>query len=498
LFVLKWDNVIFAPLFMSKKEKKTVQVSSEVGTLRRLLVHSPDSGLGKVVPSKAQDWLFEDIVHLDTIRGKEYDYYTKVLLYFLDPDLIRGRLHTIDSPEYKRNFYKPGKPEFFRSDKVVELEWLLAEILEDQEIRLKLVASVCAIEQCSYAMQTKLLELSPLQLSKVMISGTLDEDELLFPPIPNFIFTRDIGIVINDYILLNKPAKKARSREALLAKYIFFNHPLFENYRDNILEIPDTYHHFLLPRDGDDKKVTLEGGDVMVVTSDHILVGVSERTTMEAAHQVVNMLFEKNIVKKITVIRIPKKRDYMHIDTIFTQVKRNVWVLLGAFSRKVMKHEGADSVERILEGSKKEDKIRIIQFKRKDPDNPKYFDNLEDLLTDISENDLECTEKVKFIYSGNNQFPFDTREQWTDSCNLLALKEGVVLGYDRNDKTVEAFRNAGFTIVPVNELLEHFEREEVRPDEIKDTLITMPSAELSRARGGFHCMSMPLLRDDLD
>jgi arginine deiminase len=203
-------------------------------------------------------------------------------------------------------------------------------------------------------------------------------------------------------------------------------------------------------------------------------------------------------VKKVTVIRIPKKRDYMHIDTIFTQVKRNVWVLLGAFSRKVMKHEGADPVERILEGPKKEDKIRIVQFKRKDPENPKYFDNLEDLLSDISENDLECTEKVRFIYSGNNQFPFDTREQWTDSCNLLALKEGVVLGYDRNDKTLEAFRDAGFNILHVTELLELFEREVLSPDEIKDTLITIPSAELSRARGGFHCMSMPLLRDDID
>src|SRR5579872_5810308 len=128
------------------KPKFTVSVSSEVGRLRRVLVHSPDSGLGKVVPSKAQDWLFEDIVHLDTIRRKEYDYYTKILLYFLDPGKIRGRIGEIDDPANRRAFYKPGHEEFFQSDKVVELQWLLADILTGREIRLKLVASVCAIE----------------------------------------------------------------------------------------------------------------------------------------------------------------------------------------------------------------------------------------------------------------------------------------------------------------------------------------------------------------
>src|ERR1700744_2417294 len=99
------------------KAKFSVSVSSEVGRLRRVLVHSPDSGLGKVVPSKAQDWLFEDIVHLDTIRRKEYDYYTKLLLYFLDPEKIRGRLSEIDHTDNKRAFYKPGDDLFFRSDK---------------------------------------------------------------------------------------------------------------------------------------------------------------------------------------------------------------------------------------------------------------------------------------------------------------------------------------------------------------------------------------------
>jgi len=477
--------------------KNKISVSSEIGTLRRLLVHSPDSGLGKVVPSKAQDWLFEDIVHLETIRRKEYDYYTKLLLYFLDPDKIKGKLAEIDNRQNDFEFYKPESKGFFRSDKVVELQWLLAEILEDHEIKLKLVASVCAIENCSYEMQDQLAILNGVQLAKVFISGTLNDKEMLFPPVPNLIFTRDIGIVINDYILLNKPAKKARTREALLVKYIFYNHPLFSSYRDKIIELSDTSHHFLLPRDSDDMKVTLEGGDIMVVTKDHLLIGISERTTMEAAHQCIRLLFEKSIVKKITVIKIPKKRDYMHIDTIFTQVKRNMWVLLGAFSRKAIKMEDADPIQRALEGTKKDDKIKITQFRKKDLAEPETYDNLEELLADISKQDLGVDEKVRFIYSGNNEFPFDAREQWTDSCNLLALKEGVVLGYDRNDKTVEAFKNAGFTIIHAHDLIPKLESGELRPKDMEDTLITMPSAELSRARGGFHCMSMPLLRDDI-
>src|SRR4249920_280431 len=119
---------------MAKKTATPLMVTSEVGTLKRLLVHSPDSGLGKVVPSKAQDWLFEDIVHLDTIRKNEYDYYTKILLYFLDAEKIKGKLATIDAKENKRAFYKPEHNNFHKSDKVIELQWLLADILEDSNI----------------------------------------------------------------------------------------------------------------------------------------------------------------------------------------------------------------------------------------------------------------------------------------------------------------------------------------------------------------------------
>src|SRR5258708_8793566 len=108
--------------------KVQISVSSEIGRLRRLLVHSPDSGLGKVVPSNAQDWLFEDIVHLDTIRRKEYDYYTKILLYFLDPGRIKGKLSEIDDENNNRRFFIPDSKDFFCSENVIELQWMLAEI----------------------------------------------------------------------------------------------------------------------------------------------------------------------------------------------------------------------------------------------------------------------------------------------------------------------------------------------------------------------------------
>ena len=470
-----------------------LDVTSEIGDLRTLLIHSPDSGLGKVVPSKAQDWLFEDIVHLDTMRRNEYDYYVKLLMYFLDPAKIKGKLQQIDAEENDRGFFKPDNKNFHASDKVIELQNLLSDILIENDIRKKLVAAVCAIENCTYRLQLKLIDTDPVELAKIFISGSMGKDDMIFAPIPNLIFSRDIGIAVNNYMLLNKPAKKARSRETLLMRYIFFNHPLFAAYRDNILEIPETVHHFLRPGEEQDEKTTLEGGDVMMVSPQHLVIGCSERTSVSGANEAMKLLFENDVVKKVTIVKIPHKRDYMHIDTIFTQVKRNVWVMLGSLSAL----EGDDDEKDVVKwfaDKKSKDKTEIAQFE-KGKAKPKTFKSLENLLSDISENDLQSGKKTKFIYSGNNKFPYDAREQWTDSCNLLAVKEGVVLGYDRNDKTIEAFRKKGFDIIKVTDLLQKFENDELDPQKMKDTLILMPSSELSRARGGFHCMSMPLLRD---
>jgi arginine deiminase len=128
----------------------------------------------------------------------------------------------------------------------------------------------------------------------------------------------------------------------------------------------------------------------------------------------------------------------------------------------------------------------------------KRLAGIEALLKQVSIEDYNCApEEVKIIYSGGNEFPYDDREQWTDSCNVVALKEGVVIGYDRNDFTANSFRKEGFDITTTEELFKKFDAG-LDPQSLTDTLILLPSAELSRARGGSHCMSMPLLRDKLN
>lgn len=471
-----------------------VFVDSEIGSLKRVMIHSPDNGLGKVVPSKAQDWLFEDIIQLGSMRSKEYDLYLKVLLYFLDPGKILGRLKSINDPLSKRSFFKPEHPDFYRSAYVIEFQHLLTEILLKAKIKDQLVAAVCAHEKCSWETQRSLLEYNATQLASTLISGSMAGGAMIFPPVPNLIFTRDIGIVIGDHILMNRAASVARSRESLLGKYIFFNHPLFSAHTGRIIELSDSIHYFLLPEgENDFKKTTLEGGDIMMIAPRHLLIGISERTSAYAANQTIKAVFKRNLVDKVSVLKIPKRRAFMHIDTIFTQVRRDCWVMLGSLGRRGdhVQHEGV--FESLME-SKPADQLKILQFLKGREDAPREFNFLEDLLEDISQNDLNVQSTVHFIYSGGSEFPYDAREQWTDACNLLAIKEGVIIGYDRNERTAESFMGAGFEVINAEELIDRLENSEIEASAVKNTLILLPSAELSRARGGSHCMSLPLER----
>lgn len=497
-------------------------VDNELGRLRKLLIHRPDGGIGKIIPGTFADNLYDDIVHLPSMQ-KEYNHYVKLLLYFLDPEKIEYIRHYEQTcvPEKKGWCFIPGKKEYFNSDKVLDTQQLLAEIIKDEKVKLRLIAAICSYEESSFAIQQQLEHIQdPYLLAKIFITGILPgeannsgEDQYIFPPIPNFIFTRDIGVMVKDHILLSRMATGARRRESLLTKFLSLYY-FFKDEPQKVMEIIEESDFFLYEEEERRHRIiTIEGGDVMMIHPKHLVIGCSIRTSSNAINEIIHSLYSRPElgIEKISVVKIPKNRAQMHIDTIFTQVKRDTWVLYGRFSENVLKEEHVSRYSYINKLSHNPrplemEQIEIIQFykseqepyvKTKDYSIKERLPGIEALLRQISADDFGVDPaKVRIIYSGGNVFPHDEREQWTDSCNVVALKEGVVVGYDRNDKTAEAFMDAGFRVCTTTELFEQFEQG-VQPDSIEDMLILLPSAELSRARGGSHCMSMPLLRDSL-
>lgn len=530
----------------------SIHVKSEIGVLKKILIHSPDGGIGKITPGKFHDWLYDDTVHLKKMQ-EEYDDYIKTLLYFLDPEKINQIKQSLDKGISLRDLMNPGKPEYFCSDKVLDAQWILSRILEDKDIRQRIITAICAIENCNSKVQKHLEEqvqdaellakilitgvIPPQNETGVMPPGTDDPEEeiYIFPPVPNFVFTRDIAIIINNHILLSKPAKLVRRRESILTKFVAI-HYLFKDNPEKVIEITEDSEFFLLDENEQtEQMITIEGGDIMMIGNNHLIVGCSERTSPNAVNEIVHEMFNRpeTGIEWVSVVKVPKKRAIMHIDTIFTQVKRDLWVMYGEFSEELMatKEEKRKSylndLMHLKDRKEKEEKqdVEILQFykhstetyiqskdyllrtpedyrrayldldKKLRPTRVEKIGSMDALLRQISKICFGC-DNTKIIYSGGNQYPYDSREQWTDSCNLLALKEGVVIGYDRNEKTVEQFIEKGMTAIPVKELIAKFERGELHPDEVQNTLILLESGELSRARGGSHCMSMPLVREE--
>jgi arginine deiminase len=500
---------------------KDLYVESEIGTLRKLIIHSPDGGIGKIIPSTFSDNLYDDIVHLKSMQ-KEYNHYVKLLLYFLDPEKIKYiKECEAAHPDKRGNCFIPGKKEYFNSDKVLEVQHLLEQIVKDETVKLRLISAVCSYEESSTKIQQQLEAINdPALLAKILISGilpksasNLEEDQYIFPPVPNFIFTRDIGIMIKDHILLSRMATTARKRESLITKFLAL-YFLFKEDVSKVIEVIEESDFFLYEEmERKARFISIEGGDIMMIHPKHLIVGCSERTSSNAINEIIHTIFSNNKlgIEKISVIKIAKNRAQMHIDTIFTQVKRNVWVLYGRYSENIVATENKVKQSYLRQLMHQPDLIAIeepevLQFYKsanekytaeKDYSVNKKLAGIEQLLKEISIEDYNCKpEDVKIIYSGGNEFPYDDREQWTDSCNVVALKEGVVIGYDRNDYTARAFQKAGFKIITTAELFKKFD-EGLSAQSLENTLILLPSAELSRARGGPHCMSMPLLRDKL-
>ncbi|MCB0559687.1 MAG: arginine deiminase [Lewinellaceae bacterium] len=417
-----------------------VHVSSEIGALRRVIVHRPDEGIARISPKRAEELLFDDIVYLPKMQ-EEHDIFTNVLRAFVGNENVLGTTN------------------------------LLREALRhDEESKQEMLTKIVDYEELPTSYRDMLLEMPDELLAKVLVNGYYPEEDIfLFDPIPNFIFTRDIAVTVNNHIVITKPAKEARFRENYLTRFIIWAHPIFRELRetDRIINM-NRVDEFPPSRRGE--MISIEGGDMMVLNKDYLLIGCSERTTEYAVKSLKDALLQRDVIKHVVQVNIPNDRSYMHIDTVFTQISRNHLVAykpivedgLGSYVTVY----GQDGVER-------------------------HYPTVKEFILS------EINSKMQFIWSGDGESPYQEREQWTDGCNLVALKPGVALTYDRNPMTEKAFEKAGYRTAHARELLAAFRDGIIKPEEIKDTIILLPSNELSRARGGSHCMTCPIERDDL-
>ncbi len=405
-----------------------MEVTNEVSQLQRVLVHRPDEGLERVTPERALDFLYDDITYLPRMQY-EHDVFTDTLKAVLGAEAVH------------------------------DTQKLLFQVLEfQQDVRKKLIKRITTIERCDEDDIKELEWLPNDELTQTLFTGVLSQTgKELFPPLPNYVFTRDIGVVINDHLLICQAAKKARTRENILSRAIYYYHPLFASFHENdrIIDLTEQT-----------KDMTLEGGDVMMLNSDTILIGESERTSDEAIDFVRETLFKKGIVNHVVQIKIPANRSYMHIDTVFTQISGDEFVLYEPLMCNP-------------------DLVHLTQYNR--DGSQEEFPELRSFLEDK-------IPTVKLIACGNRFQHHDEREQWTDGCNLVALRPGLAIAYDRNVYTADALRDRGYTIMKAETFLRLYRQKDLDVEHLGKFIFTLPSSELSRARGGPHCMTFPIKR----
>lgn len=361
-----------------------VHVSSEIGALRAVLVHTPGPELLAVTPDTREDYLYDDIIDVEAAQ-REHRRFVAILERF-------ARVHHVRD--------------------------LLGEVLVDPAAR-ELVIREALDVVASAPLERELAELPVGDLVTRLIEGreaepgplarTLNECGFTLPPLPNMFFTRDTAMVVGDHVLVGSMRYDVRWTEELLMKVLFRYHPMLANagiLYDGSLE--RRINH------------TLEGGDVHPLRRDTMMIGFSERSSPAAIDGLVELLFQHTPIENVIVVVMPRENTAIHLDMIFTQVDRQLAVVHSPH------FIGSERLS-ILLWRKGEAKLREM---------PTVFAALD-----------ACDLPMEPILCGGERRIMQEREQWASGCNFVAVRPGVVLSYARNEHTLREMESMGFRIV---------------------------------------------------
>ncbi len=415
-----------------------IEVFSEIGKLRRVLIHRPGIEIDRMVPAMMERLLFDDILYGQEARNE----------------------HTC----FRQVLEAVGV-------EVVDPESLLTDVLVDAAVREELLTELDQRFHIGPKGFEELAELPARELAEALIGGVLADGKIAgdrlrsfyrLAPIPNYFFQRDPQIVLGNLVMVSAMATEAREREPLLAKTIFRHHPQLRGY-DALLELP---RHL----DEDPRRwPSLEGGDLLVASPEILLIGLSERTNTRGIEALARHMHRADSTfRHLIVVELPAQRSYMHLDTVFTFIDHGLCLAYPP----VIEPEGAEAGHVYRVDLTASDLAYIV---------------CSSLPKALAELGME----IELVPCGGGLSLIEQqREQWTDGANAFALAPGVIAIYRRNRHTTEELSRRGWRVVVAEDVV-------AGKEELLDrgpTVVTLPDHELSRARGGPRCMTMPLER----
>lgn len=406
---------------------EAIHVRSEIGQLKRVLLHRPGKELLNLTPDTLESLLFDDIPFLE-VAQKEHDYFAGVLkdhgveVVYLETLMTEVLDH---NPALRNEFiteYVQEVDGLSRHQQEAVIQYLL-KIEDTMTLVLKTMEGVRASEMKDFHRES-------------LADMVYTDHTMWIPPMPNLYFTRDPFASIGTGVSLHRMFSVTRRRETIYSSYIFQHHPA---YKGNVPLLYDRYW-----------PSHIEGGDILNISDTVLAIGISQRTSAEAIDLLATSLFSRasQTIDTILAFSIPKTRAFMHLDTVFTQVDRDIFTV----------HPGILGPLHVYEMKKTETGVEIIEKE----------ETLETILAEALN-----LERVTLIPCAGGSTIESEREQWNDGSNTLCIAPGVIVVYDRNDVTNRILEEAGLTVLKV------------------------PSSELSRGRGGPRCMSMPLWREDI-